>query len=340
MMDRHSEYTDLLMRHRDMLWQLCLRYANGDRDRCADLFQEVSVALWNNLDKLRGDATPRVERVWVRWQARSVFSQITRRRKLSTVPMTDVIADRLADENSQSQKELLDSLMSVLSQEEKQLIQLYFEGYHGDEIGKRMGISRNTVYQRMRRAIIKMQRVALVLLAMLATSAIAVALVPQWRQFVFGEKNQEELPVDTIPERTDSLIAPSTMPQNSIPSVEVISKSQQEPLEHLPSLELSEILKELNSTEELPPPSLQDNDLTISINGNLLTITGAEGELVRVYDMNGTLVSAQTAGRICSINLFPNAGTINSAGYLSVVSRDDYILHIGNRPPLRIHLGL
>ena len=79
----------MLMRHREMLWRMCWNWTGGNRDRCCDLLQEVSIALWENFDKLRPGASASQERSWVRWQARSVFYQIGRQKRLSTVPLCD-----------------------------------------------------------------------------------------------------------------------------------------------------------------------------------------------------------------------------------------------------------
>lgn len=332
MTDRHSAYTALLMRHRDMLWRLCLNRANGDGDRSKDLMQEITIALWENYDKLRLDASPAQERAWVRWQARSVFYQIDRRRKVPTIPIEDNLqVDNIADEEAHQRKETLDNFLAALSHEEQRMMKLYLDGYQGDEIGKEMGISRNTVYQRMRRALQKMRNVALVLLAMLLTTAIAVALVPEWRQYIFGGWGIEETPTDTISEPKEpepSVSQPEPLP---LPSAKKATFRQPQLLEPLPSLSTIQASQGFVSPDTLSPIEMDDMP-TVSVDGMTLTITGASGEIIKVYDNNGNLVACQVAGSICIIDLFPCTDAFSSS------RRNTFILQIGNRPTLRLEL--
>ena len=55
-MDRHESYTALLVRHRQLVWALCWARAHGDRERCRDLVQDVSLSLWEHFGKLRPGA--------------------------------------------------------------------------------------------------------------------------------------------------------------------------------------------------------------------------------------------------------------------------------------------
>lgn len=323
MTDRHSAYTALLMRHRDMLWRLCWNRVGGDRDRCQDILQEVSIALWENFDKLRPDVTPRQERAWVCWQARSVFYRAERRQMLATVPITDALADSLADEDTLHRKELIDDLLSALSPDERRMVRLYLQGYHGDEIGAELGVGRDTVYQRMRRVTQKLRRLALILLALLLTSAIAVAVVPQWRQFFFGGGEKEDSVADSV--------QATPMPVDTVPPANAVRRApgpRPEPVEKLPPLD---VLGLMTSSDGRPP--IPDHDgLTISVDGTRLIITGASGEEIRIYDHSGSLVAAQTAGGFCIIDLFPSTEAIPGSW------RYRYILHIGNRPALQLQL--
>lgn len=338
MPDPHREYTALLMRHRDLLWHLCWHHAHGDRDRCLDLLQEVSIALWENIGKLRGDASPRQERAWVKWQARSVFYQIGRQQKTQLLPLNEALADdghTPGSENEEMQRrETIDDLLATLSPNEQRMIRLYLQGYNGDEIGQQMGISRNNYYQRMHRTIQKMRRMALPLLALLFASAIAIAVVPQWRHHLFGGSNRVDTVGDTIPSLPPTQTAKPSAPHPSdtvaMPTIACRDTITLVPLDCLPPLET---FTDKDYPVKLLPSPRRDpsNDLTISVNGNYyITIPGAAGELVRVYDMGGNLVAAQRAGSFCLFNLLPNY----KAPFVDDWNR--FILQIGNRPPIQI----
>ena len=337
MTDRHSAYTDLLTRHRAMLWHLCWERANGDYDRCQDLLQEVSIQLWENFGKLRPDAGTRQERAWVRWQARSVFYQMGRKRTLPTVPITDENTNTLADEESKHRKELIDGLISSLTPDEQRMMRLFLEGYRGDEIGAAMGLNRDAVYQRMRRTIQKMRRVALILLALLVTTVVAVAVVPEWRQHFFGKGGDEENLIDTIPTQTE----PTPQKRDTIPSTNKVRrtpKAKPEPLEKLPPLDIISFMD--SGDETVQPPD--DDEPTVSLDGTRLTITGVDGELIRLFDCTGNLVAAQKATVICTIDLFPSTsafkGLASNGSAIATGSCNDYILQIGDRPAMKIQL--
>ena len=324
-MNRSDAYTALLMRHRTMLWRMCRVHALGDRARCCDFLQEVSIALWLNFDKLRPDATPHQERAWVRWQARSVFDHIKRRHQLPTEPITDALSDNLSDEDPLCRMELLDDLLSALEPDEQRMMQLYLKGYHADEIGKHMGLSRNAVYQRMHRAVQKMRRVVMILFLLLLTSAVAVAVVPQWRHFVFGSSKPEETVIDTTP------VQPQKEPPVEVPPTDTVVcmvgsvvHPVRETLQHMSPMVVPDIPVEM---QPLPDPG----KVTVKVDGNILTVSGAKDEMVRVYDMHGNLLASQLCDGFCVISLFSSTDCL-------ACERSYYQLRIGSRPALLLKL--
>lgn len=337
MTDRNAAYTSLLMRHSKMLWRLCRRRAGDDRDRCRDLMQEVSIALWEHLDKLHPNADTAQERAWVRWQARSVFYQIDRKKSLLTLPISE--ADTLiADEEAAQRRNLLEELLQSLNADEQQIMQLILAGYHGDEIGRMLGLSRDAVYQRTRRIIQKLKRLALALVALLFTSLVAVAVVPQWRKFFFTGGEPVPPPLDSVatpPRQTapqDTVVALPATPNKPHP------KPQQ--MEMIAPLETSDLL---NIAVE-PPTQLTQEELKVEINGSRLVITGAKGEPVRIYNSSGHLVAAETASSLCIIELFPSKSVAIDASQGEGIiqpgrgDRYEYTLQIGNRPSMLIRL--
>lgn len=323
MMDRNKAYTDLLMRHRNMLWGLCWQRAGGNRDRCCDLLQEVSIALWENFDKLRPESSPEQEQAWVRWQARSVFYQIGRRQELSTEPLSENLTDSFTEEDAQQRKELLEDLLSALDPDEQRMLRLYLEGYRGDEIGKEMGISRDNFYQRMHRAIQKMRSVVLILFVLLLTSGVAIAIVPQWRHLIFGSAEPEATVTDTLEEEPEVVPEPIPFsdPVNQTPKACMDTLPEREPVEPLPLLSL---LESTELPEEVPLHTEYDS-LAVSVDGNHLIIRGAEGEWIRVFDNRGWMVAAEIAGKVCFIDL-------------SLYKTRRLNLRIGDRPTMRLQL--
>lgn len=332
-MNRHDTFTDLLQRHQTMLWRMCWRRANGDRDDCLDLMQEVSIALWENLDKLRPECTPGEERAWVYWQTRAVFDWLRRRQQPPTEPLTEVLADTLADTDTHGQQEELEHLTASLSPDEQRMIRLHLEGYGAEEIANRLGINRNSVYQRMHRAVSKMRRVALVVMLLLIVSTLSVAVVPQWRESLFHR--QPDSPVDT-PVVTDTVLQVTPQPcdecPDDVPSAESIPIQPREGIERLMGFEPQDILMALIILNNPPSPPIEEppQEPTVSVNGNRVTISGVYGDIVKIYNAWGDLITWQTCNGTCSFYLFPPSGTCFFV--------DSYLIQIGDRPAVVLSL--
>ena len=74
-----------------MVWRLCWVRARGDYERCRDLVQEVSIALWLHLDKLRPGVSLQEEKAWVRWQTRTTLDHLHRSQRPPMVALTFVM---------------------------------------------------------------------------------------------------------------------------------------------------------------------------------------------------------------------------------------------------------
>ena len=321
-MDRYDTYTALLLRHRTQVWRMCWLRASGNWDRCCDLLQEVSIALWLNFDKLRPDATPGEERAWVRWQARSVFDSQRRHKTLHTVPIDDTMADALAASDSSATDETIDEVLAVLGPDERRMVRLRLDGYCADEIADLLGMGRDAVYQRMHRAVVKMRRVVLALLAIFVTASIAVAVVPQWRNALFVG-TAEQLPQIEEPAKA---IEPA--PVVPVDTVSAVVPEKPAPRERLEPMEYMELTEMVTVADEPLPSSLETP--TVAVDGCRLTVSGVYGERVTVYSMNGKMLASQICNGICTFTVFPDND------FITVGRRYTYKVKIGNRPMIEV----
>lgn len=157
-MEQHKAYTDLLCRHRTLVWRMCWLYAGGNVERCRDLVQEVSLSLWQHYGKLRQGAKPWEERAWVKWHTRTVLNHLHRRPQPVMEPLTDELAEHPAsDEKAES--ELVEELLECLPDIDRRLVLLRLDGYNADEIAQAAGLSRDTVYQRLHRIVNKLREI-------------------------------------------------------------------------------------------------------------------------------------------------------------------------------------
>lgn len=147
---------DMLLRHRHFIWWLCLRHALGEVAYGGDLVQEVFAVLSRCHPQLPPDASPRVERAWLRTATRNVLNHLSRRPVVPTVPLTTK-HDHAEDDGYRRRHELVDELAAYLDDDEHQLLQLHLDGFSNDEIAIILGIKTDAVRQRMHRIVGKMR---------------------------------------------------------------------------------------------------------------------------------------------------------------------------------------
>ncbi len=196
-MDTRETYDSLLRRYAALVWSMCLNGAHGDKEHCRDLFQDVALRLWQHIGELRTDATPHEERAWMEWQVRHVLELAARRRRPVSMDRLPDMADESAT-NMAEVKATVDDIASLLDADERQLLQMRLKGFSAEEIATEMGITRGAVYQRWHRIVAFLRKALLVLGIALATSMLAVAVVPQWRHAVFHRGGAADTIRDTL----------------------------------------------------------------------------------------------------------------------------------------------
>lgn len=152
-----DQYTALLLRHKMLIWRLCRRYAKHDADHCSDLVQEVSLMLWQRFGRLQPGAGILAETRWVVTNTRWVLRNMHRGKRVKKQPLASGINDLRDD--SLHERDLVADLMSALPVEDRELMQMKLDGYTAAEIGKRLGLSRDAIYQRIHRIIIKLREI-------------------------------------------------------------------------------------------------------------------------------------------------------------------------------------
>ncbi len=258
--------------------------------------------MWLHFDTLRVYATPGEERSWVYWQCRSSLDLQRRLQGPLQQPLTALVVETLAADDSVQEKEEIEHLMAVLSPDDQRLVRLHLEGYRADEIAETLGLTRDAVYQRWHRALQKMRSVLVVLLLVAVASGIAIAVVPQWNRAVFhrAEPSEEAKPVQQSqePERTtkEADTAAVDMPLDTVTPMPL---RQPIPLpERLPAF--------LPSYVDTLPSSLPlKQRVTISVTGSTVIVTGLQGERVTIRSCYGPTLASQECYGIGVFHLFP-----------------------------------
>ena len=56
-MDKQNPFTELLKAHKSTIYTVCYMFSDN-KEEVEDLFQEVSIRIWQGLDSFRGEASP------------------------------------------------------------------------------------------------------------------------------------------------------------------------------------------------------------------------------------------------------------------------------------------
>ena len=358
-MDRHSKYNELLQRHLPMVWRLCWLRARGDYERCRDLVQEVSFALWLHIDGLRQGVSAKEEKAWVRWLTRTTLDHLHRSQRPPMLALTDAMAETLSDADNAAVAEDIEELMAALSPEEQQLMRLHIEGYRADEIAEAMGLRREAVYQRMHRAVAKARRVLLALFLLLVVSTVAVAVVPSWRRWVFG--GGEPAAADTLPVGVpaSASTAPPAVADTATRDtvVQRHAWNPPAPIPHLVAFADTTLPHPLPGFAEpcgcpegyrrkpqsdsldlfsdaCEPWPEEEADVTIRVVGNTIVVEGVRDERVDVFDAQGRLVATARCNDHCvlTIGMQDHSYTRASTG------TNAYWVQVGGRPRQQVFI--
>ena len=336
-----------------MVWRMCWVQARGDYERCRDLAQEVSIALWLHLDVLRTGVSDKEERAWVRWQTRTTLNHMHRSRRPPMLALTEAMADTIPDADNSAVEEDIEHLMEALSPEEQQLMQMHIEGYRADEIAAILGLRRDAVYQRMHRALGKVRKAMLVVILLFVASTVAVAVVPQWRQRVFG--GRESVAEDTVPVSAPAAISPTLPPADSIGVDTLVPHRVWLPPEPVPHLPVADTLlippepcvidpcgcpdtaKPCVFVEEGPDeePDEEEMEVTVRVMGNNIVVEGVRDERVDVFDAQGRLVATARCNDHCVLIV----GMQDYSYSRTNADATAYWVQVGSRPRQQVFIG-
>lgn len=146
--DQKSEqFERLYQSHSDRIYRLCVGYLQ-DEVEIKDLFQQVMLNIWNNLDSFRGDSQLST---WVyRITVNTAITYSQNRQKLEQrFKLESDFANTEYDKASELSFDPLPQLRELhdciykLKKQNRIIITLYLEGLSYREIGKVVGISEN-----------------------------------------------------------------------------------------------------------------------------------------------------------------------------------------------------
>jgi RNA polymerase sigma factor (sigma-70 family) len=148
-MNQQQEFTNLYNEYGEGIRKLCLGYT-GDAVLAQDLLQETFIAVWNNMQKFRGDAK------WSTWIYRiAVNTCLThlRKKKDTLMDIENTSFSMLPDEVNTKEQEvqLLYKCISRLQETDRLIITLVLEDKPYEEIASITGITETNLRVKIHR---------------------------------------------------------------------------------------------------------------------------------------------------------------------------------------------
>ena len=142
-MNQQEQFTTLYNKHAAGIKKLCLGYT-GDASLAQDLLQETFIAVWNNMEKFRADAS------WSTWIYRiavnTCLGQLRKKKETIVDIETSVVAGLPDDINNKEQQvQLLYKCISKLAETDRLIITMVLEDTPYDQIASITGITENNL---------------------------------------------------------------------------------------------------------------------------------------------------------------------------------------------------
>lgn len=126
----------LLERYRGLLFSLCRRHARRGVE-VDDLLQDVTVALWQQRDRLAAIPAGVQQAAWVWRVARNAAIDTLRR-----TPQTEALPEGM--EQAADDTTLVEHLrerIALLPEQDRKVVEMQLEGYSYEEIGQQLGMT-------------------------------------------------------------------------------------------------------------------------------------------------------------------------------------------------------
>ena len=158
--DLETKFLSELDKHQNIIHKVCRTYTNNDAAH-KDLFQEITIQLWNAYPKFRGDSK------FSTWMYRVSFNtaiSLYRKniRNIETTPLIENKIDLEFSEYNDKQDKQLDLLYKAihsLNDIEKALALMYLEDKSYEEIALTLGITEINARVKMNRTKTKLKNI-------------------------------------------------------------------------------------------------------------------------------------------------------------------------------------
>lgn len=154
-MAAESQCAELLKRNRERLLAFCANACKSNVDEANDLFQDITYSVWKLWGTVDDNASDDEKDRWLMAKARTVRYNFLRYKRLRW-GSGDIDVSDTTDNGQQEIREQIDELLSCLTPDERELIELILKDYNANEIAILKDLKASTVRKRLERIYKKM----------------------------------------------------------------------------------------------------------------------------------------------------------------------------------------
>ena len=145
--NKEQQFTQLIMKHKSTIYMVCYMFSK-DKDEVNDLFQDITIKLWNSFDSFRGESDVKT---WIYRVSLNncIDHEAKKKRRGGSTSLSGGIdvAEEVNDKAMQT-KELY-SRISGLGLVDRGIVLLWLEGLSYDEIASIVGMSADNISVRL-----------------------------------------------------------------------------------------------------------------------------------------------------------------------------------------------
>lgn len=158
--DKEQLFELLLSKHGGAIRKRCFLWSWGNDERGQDAYQDVLLAIWEQLDRLDVNLVIDNERLWVVNITRRTLQAYYGKPAKECVLTDEHIAALIeANADERSATDTINELKAYLEHSDKLLLEYIIEGYDNKDIAILMNVHPNTINQRKHRLIDKMREI-------------------------------------------------------------------------------------------------------------------------------------------------------------------------------------
>ena len=146
------EFKSIYSSYSAKIFRLCMGYINNE-EKARDITQETFIAVWQNLDKFRGDASigTWIFKIAVNKCLQQLKQDKRQKEKLANYPVGLLSELSDIDLEAKEKRKLLYDCIAQLPEADRLLIGLYLEDLPQDKISEIIGISHSNVRVKIHR---------------------------------------------------------------------------------------------------------------------------------------------------------------------------------------------